>query len=400
MGSGICGAATAYFLSRLSSPRQTFEVTVLEAEEAFNVHSSGRSASYFVPMYETWLLARLAREAQPFLQTPPHGFVERPLIDRRGAVLAADADHAAVHDEEVRMARELGLEVQELNLDQDLNQDLKPGGLRDLIPVLRAGELGDPKRLVRAAVYAQAGALDTHALSMGYIAHARRAGVKFVLGQRVRAMQWAAGRICAVETDQGAYPCDVVVNAAGAWAGELAAMAQASAAVVDPRRRHVIGVELPAEFKGARWPFFRCPSWPLYFRPEAGQVLASAMDAEPVPPSDCPTDDFQVAVTAQALSDHTTLDFRRLATSWAGLRVYSADGAPLVGWDALRDDFLWVACTGGVGMQSSPAVGALAARYLAGEHPQDELARLLDPARSSAFKADTPTGRGLKTVLE
>ena len=151
VGSGICGAATAYFLSRLSNPSQTFEVTVLEAEDAFNVHSSGRSASYFVPMYETWLLARLAREAQPFLQAPPDGFAERPLIDRRGAVLAADADHAAVHDEEVRMARELGLEVQELNLDQDLNQDLKPGGLRDLIPVLRAGELGDPKRLVRAA---------------------------------------------------------------------------------------------------------------------------------------------------------------------------------------------------------------------------------------------------------
>lgn len=387
VGAGICGAATAYFLSRRTSPSQTFEVSVLEAEDTFNVHSSGRSASYFVPMYETWLLARLAREAEPFLQSPPDGFADHPLIDRRGAVLGADAAHAASHDEEVRMARELDLEVQELD----------PSGVQDLIPVLRPGELGDPKRLVRAAAYAAAGALDTHALSMGYIAQSRRAGVKFHLGQRLRELRWSAGRICGVETDQGSYPCDVLVNAAGAWAGEVAALAQASAAVVDPRRRHVIGVELPAQFKGARWPFFRCPSWPLYFRPEAGQILASAMDADPVPPSDCPTDDLQVAVTAQALSDHTTLEFRRLATSWAGLRVYSADGVPLVGWDAQREDFLWVACTGGVGMQSSPAVGALAARYLAGEHPQDELARRLDPARHSAFTSALLQGQELKT---
>ncbi len=371
IGGGICGAATAYFLSRQADA----DITVLEAEDAYNRHSSGRSASYFVPMYETWLLARLARAAEPFLEAPPAGFADHPLMDRRGAVLAADTAHAATHDEELRMARELGLAVQEL----------APQDLRDWIPVLEPGESHEPTRLVRAAHYVGAGALDTHALSMGYIAQAKRCGVKFLLGQRVRGVRWAGDRISGVETDQGVHACDLVVNAAGAWAGEVAALAQASSVVVDPRRRHVIGVDLPTEYRGARWPFFRCPSWPLYFRPEAGQVLASAMDAEPVPPSDCPTDDFQVAVTAAALTDHTCLTFSRLATSWAGLRVYSADGAPLVGWDAQRPGFLWAACTGGVGMQSSPAVGALAAQYLRGEHPVDELARALDPARRSAF---------------
>ena len=371
VGAGICGAATAYFLARAG----VTDITVLEAEDAFNRHSSGRSASYFVPMYETRLLALLARTAEPFLQTPPAGFCEAPLLDRRGAILAADESHASLHDQELRMARDLGLQVQELSPEQ----------VPAMIPVLKVGAAEDPHRLVRAAHYAGAGALDTHALSMGYITQARRAGVRFLLNQRVSRVRWMGERVCGVDTDSDSFDCDVLVNAAGAWAGEVAALAQASTPVVDPRRRHVIGIDLPDELRRARWPFFRCPSWPLYFRPEAGQVLASAMDAEPVPPGDCPTDDLQVAVTAAALTEHTTLTFRRLATRWAGLRVYSADGAPLVGWDARREGFLWVACTGGTGMQSSPAVGALAAQILMGATPSDEVARALNPARPSAF---------------
>jgi D-arginine dehydrogenase len=111
IGAGICGAATAYFLARAGAT----DITVLEAEDAFNRHSSGRSASYFVPMYETRLLALLARTAEPFLQTPPAGFCEAPLLDRRGAILAADESHASLHDQELRMARDLGLQVQELS---------------------------------------------------------------------------------------------------------------------------------------------------------------------------------------------------------------------------------------------------------------------------------------------
>jgi choline dehydrogenase-like flavoprotein len=78
VGAGICGAATAYFLACAGET----DIVVLEAEDAYNRHSSGRSASYFVPMYETWLQAHLAA-AEPFLQSPPDGFTPYPLLDRR-----------------------------------------------------------------------------------------------------------------------------------------------------------------------------------------------------------------------------------------------------------------------------------------------------------------------------
>ncbi len=361
IGAGICGAATAYFLARDGES----DVVVLEAEDAYNRHSSGRSASYFVPMYETRLLAHLARIAEPFLASPPPGFTPHPLLDRRGAILATDAAHEATHRAEVATARELGIPVEEID----------PARIAAHIPILRA------PGLVAAALYPGAGAIDSNALSMAYMGHARRAGVRFALERRVTGVRVRGARVAGVDTDAGPIECDVVVNAAGAWAGEVAALADALPIGCQPKRRHVICVRTPDEHAGARWPFFRCPSMPLYFRPEAGQILASAMDAEPVAPGACPTDELQLAIAADALARNTTLAFRRLDSSWAGLRVFSPDGAPVIGWDPRREGFLWVACTGGTGIQSSPAVGRMAADFIAGRRSDDPARGLVDPAR-------------------
>ena len=172
IGAGICGAATAYFLARDGES----DVVVLEAEDAYNRHSSGRSASYFVPMYETRLLAHLARIAEPFLASPPPGFTPHPLLDRRGAILATDAAHEATHRAEVATARELGIPVEEID----------PARIAAHIPILRA------PGLVAAALYPGAGAIDSNALSMAYMGHARRAGVRFALERRVTGVRSAA----------------------------------------------------------------------------------------------------------------------------------------------------------------------------------------------------------------
>jgi D-arginine dehydrogenase len=361
IGAGICGAATAYFLARGGEA----DVLVLEGEDAFNRHSSGRSASYFVPMYETRTFAHLARLADPFLRDPPAGFTPYPLVERRGAVLAAGGDDLAAFRAELGTARELGIVLEEID----------PARIPELIPIAR------PRAVAAAAFYPGAGAMDCNALSMGYIGHARRAGARFALGRRFTGARVHRGRIIAVETSAGPIACDIVVNAAGAWAGEAAALAGAAPIACEPRRRHVICVALPAEHARARWPFFRCPSIPIYFRPEAGQLLASPMDAEPVAPCDCPTDELQVATVADALQANTTLRFSHIESSWAGLRVFSSDGRPVVGWDPSLGGFLWVAAVGGVGIQSSPAVGQLAADLLLGRGTSDPELAALDPGR-------------------
>lgn len=364
VGAGICGAATAYFLARGGET----DVVVLEAEDAFNRHSSGRSASYFVPMYETRLLARLAQLAEPFLESPPDGFTPYPLIDRRGAVVAAGESDLASFRAELATARELGIPVDEID----------PASIPELIPIAR------PQGIAAAAFYPGAGAMDCNALSMGYVGHARRAGVRFALDRRFTGAEVRGGRVTGATTSAGRIACDILVNAAGAWAGATAALAGATPIACQPRRRHVVCVTLPPEHAQARWPFFRCPSLPLYFRPEAGQVLASAMDAEPLAPCDCPTDELRLALAADALAAHTTLRFSRIASSWAGLRVFSPDGVPLVGWDPALAGFLWVAAVGGTGIQSSPAIGQLAADLLLGRDMRDPMLAVMDPARFAA----------------
>ena len=84
---------------------------------------------------------------------------------------------------------------------------------------------------------------------------------------------------------------------------------------------------------------------------------------------------------ADALQANTTLRFSHIASSWAGLRVFSPDGRPLVGWDPSLEGFLWVAAVGGVGIQSSPAIGQLAADLVLGRGTRDPELAALDPGR-------------------
>jgi D-arginine dehydrogenase len=361
VGAGICGAATAYFLACAGET----DIVVLETEDAYNRHSSGRSASYFVPMYETWLQAHLARLAEPFLQSPPAGFTPYPLLDRRGAIIATNEANLPTFRTELATARALGIPVEEID----------PARIPELIPIAR------PQGMAAAALYPGAGAIDCNALSMGYIGHAKGAGVTFALDRRFTGAEVQGDKVIGARTDAGPIDCDIIVNAAGAWAGQVAALAGATPIACQPKRRHVICVTLPPEFGQARWPFFRCPSIPLYFRPEAGQVLASAMDAEPCEPCDCPTDELQIAFAADALVTNTTLRFARIESSWAGLRVFAPDGVPLVGWDLLLHGFMWVACVGGTGMQSSPAIGRLVADLLLARGADDPSLPQMDPAR-------------------
>ena len=361
VGAGICGAATAYFLACAGET----DIVVLEAEDAYNRHSSGRSASYFVPMYETWLQAHLARLAEPFLQSPPDGFTPYPLLDRRGAIIATDEANLLSFHTELATARALGIPVEEIDVAR----------IAELIPIAR------PQAMAAAALYVGAGALDCNALSMGYVGYAKRAGVTFALDRRFTGAEVRGDKVIAAETSAGPIDCEFIINAAGAWAGQVAAMAGAMRIPCQPKRRHVICVALPPEHGQARWPFFRCPSIPLYFRAEAGQVLASAMDEEPCEPCDAATDEVQLAIAAEALTTHTTLRFARIESSWAGLRVFSSDGLPLVGWDPTLRGFMWVACVGGSGMQSSPAIGRLAADLLLARNLKELSFPQMDPAR-------------------
>ncbi|NNM70863.1 FAD-dependent oxidoreductase [Enterovirga aerilata] len=367
IGAGIVGASIAYALGRRGIGR----VVLLEAEVTLNVHSTGRNASYFLPIYDTACFSALAQASLPFFESPPDGFSDAPLLSRRGAVIAAletDADALAA---EIAAARSSGVEV----------KSLAPADVAALVPIVRTDWFA------AAAHYPGAGPLDVHALSMGYLSGARRAGVELHLAERCEAIETARGRVVAVRTNAHRYVCGTVVNAAGAWAAEIAAMCGARPIAFEPRRRHIASIPLPATGRPHDWAFFRCPSLPFYMKPEPGQLLASLMDAELDEPGDCMSDDLRVAEIVDTVERLTTLEVRRVTRAWAGHRTFSPDGAPVIGPDPAIAGFVWAAGLGGAGVMSSPAVG-------------DLVAAAVDGSRAGPLQEQVAPARRMTATLE
>ncbi len=83
IGAGVAGASVAYFLARHA------RVVVLEREPHPGYHSTGRSAALFMETYGPEQVRALTRASRPFFENPPAGFVEHPLLSRRGTLVVA-----------------------------------------------------------------------------------------------------------------------------------------------------------------------------------------------------------------------------------------------------------------------------------------------------------------------
>jgi len=80
----------------------------------------------------------------------------------------------------------------------------------------------------------------------------------------------------------------------------------------------------------------------------------------------------------------TTLGLRSVRTAWAGLRTFAPDRAPVLGQWPDRPGFHFVAGQGGSGIESAPALAALAASVIVGAAPPADVA--LDPAVCSVTR--------------
>ena len=89
VGGGIAGASVAYELSAKST------VILLEAESAPGYHSTGRSAAVMSENYGPALWSRLVSASRGFLENPPLGFSEVPLVLPRGAMFLARPEEQA-----------------------------------------------------------------------------------------------------------------------------------------------------------------------------------------------------------------------------------------------------------------------------------------------------------------
>ena len=341
VGAGIAGASAAYALA------PHMRVGVLEREERPGYHSTGRSAALFSATYGNAPVRALARASRSFLESPPPGFAATPLLSPRGSAVyggAAQADALAARAEEWRAT---GTEVRMLSGAE----------LRTLVPPLRTGvaEVGILEPGARD--------IDVDALHQGFLRGAKAAGATFAMNAELRAAEFSGGR-WRLQTSAGEFAAQVLVNASGAWADEVARIAGVTPLGIQPLRRTAVIFEC-ARFAGPQaWPMAVNADETLYFKADAGRFLASPADQTPTPPCDAQPDELDVATLIDRLERETLFEVKRLTAKWAGLRSFAPDRTPVCGFDPRQAAFFWLAGQGGYGIKTSPALSALAAALI------------------------------------
>jgi len=348
IGGGISGAAAAYELATHGA------VILLEAESVPGYHSTGRSAALYTRNFGNPTVRSFNRASLPFLSSPPEGFTEYPLLTPRGALTIGSAEQRAEIDKLLAIGAG----------DQSIVEVSHAHAL-ELAPHLR------PEAVTYAAYEAAVLDMDVAAIHQGFLRGLKARGGKLLCDAGVRALDRRDGGWHAATSD-GDFTAPVVVNAAGAWADRVAALAGAAPVGLVPKRRTGIIVELPAGMDSRHWPAVDEAGYGSYCKPETGRVMASPGDAEPVEPCDIQPEDLDVALIADWLERNTTIPVRRIARRWAGLRTFVADDSPVCGFDDKVDGFFWLCGQGGYGIMMAESLGRTAASLITrGELPTD-----------------------------
>ena len=169
-----------------------------------------------------------------------------------------------------------------------------------------------------------------------------------------------------IEARGAAFDVDIVVNAAGAWADEIAALAGAGVVGLVPKRRTAMVVDAPAGIDPEPWPMVVDIDEGFYLKPDAGRLLISPADETPSPPCDAQPDEYDVALCVDRIETAFDLRIARIDNKWAGLRSFVADKVPVAGYDMAAPGFFWLAGQGGYGIQSAPALARAAAALVEG----------------------------------
>jgi D-arginine dehydrogenase len=348
IGAGISGAAAAYELAAHG------KVLLLEAESAPGYHTTGRSAALFTKNFGNRVVRAFNHAALPFLAAPPAGFADHPLLTRRSALTIGTAEQRL--DIDALLA---------LGAADDSIIEVTPARARELAPYLR------PEAFAYAAYEEGVADIDVAAIHQGFLKGLKARGGAVVCDARANAMSRRNGH-WHVETAAGVFAAPIVVNAAGAWADAVAALAGARPVGLVPKRRTAVHIELPQGLDGRDWPAVDQAGYGCYCKPEAGRIMASPGDATPSEPCDAQPEDLDVAIIADWLERMTVIPVKRIAHKWAGLRCFVADESPVAGFDGEVDGFFWLCGQGGYGIMMAAALGRTAASLITrGELPAD-----------------------------
>lgn len=345
VGGGVAGLSAGAFLAPHA------QVVVIEAEDHLGTHSSGRSATMLHYALGDELVRALTLASRSLFDDPPEDFTDVPLGTPAPVLVHATESEqqslALLHSAIAPFAR---------------LEPVGPDEMARLCPILKIG----PGAAVAGLLDPRGIRLDPNALLHAYARALRVHGGTVVTGARLSTISRTANH-WHVKTEQGAdFSAPLVINAAGAWADQVAALAGIAPLGLEPLRRTIITFDGPPGADVANWPFTKTVGDELYFAPESGRLLASPMDEVPDEPCDAQPGELEVALAAWRMEERTTLKVQRIYSRWAGLRTFSPDRRPVVGLDPRAEGFFWLAGQGGFGLQTSPAVARIVESLVAG----------------------------------
>lgn len=345
LGGGIAGLSLASTLAREA------DILLLEAEDAPGYHSSGRSVTFSHFGIGNDAVRALTRHSRAFFIDPPEGFGQ--LSRRMPALFVADDTSLDALDRLEAITRRLSSGVERLD----------PAGIAALCPVARTAD----GKVVAGFADHDGLKLDGDALLQGHARALRAAGGRIETRARVSAIARKGDAWQVTLEDGRSFTAPILVNAAGAWADRVAALAGIAPLGLTPLRRTIIVVDPPAGADMTGWPFLKSVVDEFYLMPEGGRLLVSPVDEVPDAPGDASPDDYDIALAAHRLSEWTTIDPpRSIPHRWAGLRTFSADRVPVAGFAPDAPGFFWLAGQGGYGLQTAPAMAAIAAAAITG----------------------------------
>jgi D-arginine dehydrogenase len=344
IGAGMAGASLAADLAGRA------RVLVLEAEDEPGYHTTGRSAAFWTESYGGPGVQPLTSGSGAVLQA-------LRMLAPRQALTIGTAEQRDEVEAFARTYAALGITVERLD---------RPS-LEARIPGLRPAWM-------HGALEPSCSDIDVAGLHQHYLAVLRTG----------RASLWCRARLASAARDGSGWSltlsdgrqvrCDVLVNAAGAWADPVAQLAGADPLGITPLRRTIaqlrIDPPVPADL-----PLVLDIAGQFYFKPESGRLWLSPHDETPSAPCDAAADELDVATAIARLEQVVDWRVERVEHRWAGLRSFAPDRLPVYGFDAKVPGFFWFAGQGGFGIQTAPAAAKLAAGLLLNDHSGE-----IDPA--------------------
>ena len=337
IGGGVAGASAAFRLSSLGS------TVVLEREDALAYHASGRSAALFEPNYGKPAVVALNKASAGYLSETDGG-----VLSPRGLMIIGTADTKEQFTKDVAE-----FEMHKISVDEACA----------IVPIL------DKAIVTNAAMDSIARDIDTDLLIQNFARKARANGAKILTKTGVKEIRKTPSG-WAVTAGNDVFEARHIINAAGAWADEIATMAGIAPIGLTPLRRSMARIPAPGGHDVSSWPMIFGPGETWYAKPDAGALLVSPADETAVEPHDAFADDMTLAEGLDRYEGHVTEPVTRLLSSWAGLRTFAPDRQLVIGPSASDPSFVWSAGQGGYGMQTSPAASQLLADLISGNTPK------------------------------